>query len=369
MIYGPQETLSAFGLVNVNNKTALEVFLNDYFLPAGSDLDSWVPADYTTTPDILTRITDTSFNSWASDLNNLWLVLGRQVNESVLEYPEKHSYLPRKYPMMVPGGRFRESYYWDSWFIIRGLLVCDMYDTALNVINNLLDDILNFGFVPNGGRIYYLDRSQPPVLSEMVLDYYIYMEGKFGLTASLEAFLIGAYSSLQTEYAWWMDSANGHTVDMGSGTVLNRYYSNYTTPRPESYAADYQNTSLPGISEAYALYYYHNKRAGAETGWDYSSRWLKGQYDIDAVATTEIIPVELNCILFKFEQNLAAIGTIVNVPDQSSPPLAQRRSVPGSSCPRGHIPSTAQLHGAGSSAQRGHSDVSVGRDSLPLVGL
>eukprot|EP01034_Spumella_vulgaris_P021312 gene21312-27342_t len=213
---------------------------------------------------------------------------------------------------MVPGGRFRESYYWDSWFIIRGLLVCDMYDTTLYVINNLLDDILNFGFVPNGGRIYYLDRSQPPVLSEMVLDYYTYMVDKFGVTSSLEAFMIGAYSSLQTEYAWWMNEANGHTVTMADGSTLNRYYSNYTTPRPESYEADYQNTSLPGISEAYALYYYHNKRAGAETGWDYSSRWLKGQYDISGVATTEIIPVELNCILFKFEQNLATIGGIVN---------------------------------------------------------
>ncbi len=130
LIYGPKETLSAFDLVNVNNKTAMEVFLNDYFLPAGSDLDSWVPADFTTTPDLLNRVKDPSFYTWASDLNNLWLVLGRQVNESVLEHPEKHSYLPRKYPMMVPGGRFRESYYWDSWFIIKGLLVCDMHDTS-----------------------------------------------------------------------------------------------------------------------------------------------------------------------------------------------------------------------------------------------
>ncbi len=167
MIYNPNVTLAAFNLIpDISNKTALEVFLKDYFLPTGSDLDQWIPTDYTETPPILSRITDPAFQDWASDLNSLWLLLGRQVNQSVLENPQRHSYLPRNYPMIVPGGRFRESYYWDSWWIVRGLLVCDMHATALNVINNLLDDIDNFGFVPNGGRIYYLDRSQPPVLSE-----------------------------------------------------------------------------------------------------------------------------------------------------------------------------------------------------------
>lgn len=313
MIYNPQETLAAFNTIpDTNNKTALEIFLKDYFLPAKSDLDDWIPTDYTTTPNILSRITDPDYYFWTSDLNALWLVLGRQVNESVHENPQRHSFVPRNYPMIVPGGRFRESYYWDSWWIIRGLLVCDMYDTALNVISNLLDDIDNFGFVPNGGRIYYIDRSQPPVLSEMILDYYYYMEDKFGLTSSIESFMISAYGSLQTEYAWWMNATNGHTVLMDNGAVLNRYYSNYTTPRPESYEADYQNTSLPGITERYAQFYYHNKRAGAESGWDYSSRWIRGQYNISGVATSEILPVELNSILYRFELNLNTIGGIVN---------------------------------------------------------
>ena len=58
-----------------------------------------------------------------SDLNQLWLVLGRQVNISTHLYPQRTSFVPRNYPMIVPGGRFRESYYWDSWWIVRGLLV------------------------------------------------------------------------------------------------------------------------------------------------------------------------------------------------------------------------------------------------------
>jgi alpha,alpha-trehalase len=61
--------------------------------------------------------------------------------------------------MVVPGGRFRESYYWDSYWIVRGLLLSDMHETAKFVILNFIEDINNFGFVPNGARIYYLDRS------------------------------------------------------------------------------------------------------------------------------------------------------------------------------------------------------------------
>jgi hypothetical protein len=72
---------------------------------------------------------------------------------------------------VVPGGRFEESYYWDSYWIIRGLLICDMTETAWGVISNLLEDVTNFGFVPNGGRIYYLDRSQPPLLTLMIAEY------------------------------------------------------------------------------------------------------------------------------------------------------------------------------------------------------
>jgi len=71
--------------------------------------------------------------------------------------------------VVIPGGRFRESYYWDSYWIVLGLLACDMKETARGLVQNLLDDVANFGFVPNGGRIYYLNRSQPPLLSEMVV--------------------------------------------------------------------------------------------------------------------------------------------------------------------------------------------------------
>jgi len=81
----------------------------------------------------------------------------------------RYSILRRRYPVIIPGGRFRESYYWDSYWIVLGLLACDMTSTAKGLVQNLLDDVSTYGFVPNGGRIYYLNRSQPPLLSDMVV--------------------------------------------------------------------------------------------------------------------------------------------------------------------------------------------------------
>jgi alpha,alpha-trehalase len=217
--------------------------------------------------------------------------------------------------MIVPGGRFRESYYWDSWSIIRGLLVCDMIVTAQYVVDNLLDDISNFGFIPNGGRIYYLDRSQPPLLSEMILSYI----DKVGYDSpNGTAMLEKAFPLLQTEYEWWMNSTNGHTVTFPNGMVLNRYFSAESTPRPESYAEDYETAedaekfSNPRSNSSL----YQNIRSGAETGWDFSSRWIGGQQpksNLTLINTTEIIPVELNAYLYRYEQNMQLFASYLNL--------------------------------------------------------
>ena len=72
--------------------------------------------------------------------------------------------------MLVPGGRFRESYYWDTYWIVLGLIATDMLDTAENIILNFAAIIDRYGYIPNGLRQYYLTRSQPPFLFLMVKD-------------------------------------------------------------------------------------------------------------------------------------------------------------------------------------------------------
>jgi neutral trehalase len=216
---------------------------------------------------------------------------------------------------VVPGGRFEESYYWDSYWIIRGLLICDRTETAWGVISNLLEDVTNFGFVPNGGRIYYLDRSQPPLLTLMIAEYLNHVgwssdEGKSVLQQT--------FSLLEIEYAWWMDAVNGHVVSVtfdGQLTyTLNKYHSNRTDVRPESYKEDIETCSVHTEDPSSC---YQNIRTAAETGWDFSSRWLQSPFHVNmtsiaSISTDHIIPADLNAILYRVELALASMAAAIS---------------------------------------------------------
>jgi alpha,alpha-trehalase len=326
MIYEPEVVMENYNLIpDKSNVSQLQDFLNNNFLDAGEDLLTWIPLDYQEYPPLYSQIPDTyPYKTWFLDINNLWPTLGRVVSDEVTDHPEMHSFLPRNYPMIVPGGRFRESYYWDSYWIIRGLLVCNMNVSSYYIIQNLLDDVNNFGFVPNGGRIYYLDRSQPPLLSEMVLTYYRKMLADPNILFNqnnrynLNEFLIDAYNTLEKEYRFWMNETNGHLVTLPDPTnsssivYLNRYFSNYTSPRPESYLEDYRNSGADSSKPIEEVNnFYHSVRAGAETGWDFSSRWILGYYNITDIDTVNVIPIELNAFMYKFEVNLAKLSVAV----------------------------------------------------------
>ena len=77
------------------------------------------------------------------------------------------SALPLAHPYLVPGGRFREIYYWDSYFTMLGL-GRDRDDLVEAMIDNFTGLIERHGFIPNGTRSYYLSRSQPPVFFLML---------------------------------------------------------------------------------------------------------------------------------------------------------------------------------------------------------
>jgi alpha,alpha-trehalase len=58
----------------------------------------------------------------------------------------------------LAGDRFRECYYWDSYWVVRGLLASGMRATARHIVLNLLHLVNTYGHVPNGARTYYLNR-------------------------------------------------------------------------------------------------------------------------------------------------------------------------------------------------------------------
>jgi len=330
--------------------TVLRAFLAQYFSAPGSDLVPHIPTDHTDSPSLLEALAGHApYQRWASELNDFWKQLCRKVSPDVDLNPQRYSILKRKHAVIIPGGRFRESYYWDSYWIVLGLLACDMKETARGLVQNLLDDVANFGFVPNGGRIYYLNRSQPPLLSEMV--FALVEHDPHGID---ENFVSSALAVLEGEYKFWMKDgeraitlSSPHISSSSSSThpplplplpppsprkphqpqpqlhVLNRYWTASNHPRPESFKEDLHHAGLADCAQGF----YANIAAGAESGWDFSSRWIapceKGEYALERIATTAIVPVDLNTFLYRMERNLARLHDYL-LTRQTSPPSAPR---------------------------------------------
>ncbi|MEO9477376.1 MAG: alpha,alpha-trehalase TreF [Cyclobacteriaceae bacterium] len=204
---------------------------------------------------------------------------------------------------VVPGGRFREIYYWDSYFTMIGLGVSGRTDLIKSMIDNFAYLVDTVGFIPNGNRTYYLGRSQPPFFAPMVNLY-------SQLTSREEA--SNYLPAVQKEYDFWMEGADelllenpavNHVVMLDDGTVLNRYWDKLDSPRPESYKEDYELAEELAEPEKKSLY--KNLRAGAASGWDYSTRWFQNKEEFTSIRTVEILPVDLNCLMYAMESVLA----------------------------------------------------------------
>ncbi|WMJ71235.1 alpha,alpha-trehalase TreA [Stenotrophomonas sp. 24(2023)] len=231
-------------------------------------------------------------------IDGLWPVLTRH-SEDV---PAHGSLLPLPHPYVVPGGRFREVYYWDSYFTLLGLASSGRWQQVRDMVDNFAWQLDAYGHIPNGNRSYYLSRSQPPFFSLMV-DLLATHEGD----AAYRRYL----PPLQTEHAFWMRGAQGlapgaaseRVVRLADGSLLNRYWDARAVPRTESWTDDLA-TAAQAPQRAPAQVY-RDLRAGAESGWDFSSRWLADPSALSSIHTTAIVPVDLNSLLYHLETTLA----------------------------------------------------------------
>ncbi|TMO58021.1 alpha,alpha-trehalase TreF [Pseudoalteromonas phenolica] len=233
-------------------------------------------------------------------IERLWDILQKPADTQV-----ESSLIALENPYIVPGGRFQEIYYWDSYFTAAGLIHSGKIDIVESMLNNMVSLLKRVGTIPNGNRSYYATRSQPPVMSLLVM---LLAEQK----ADRNDFIRQYIDAIESEYQFWMqgaDTLNGENtqtlrvVKMPDGSLLNRYWDNAATPRPESYREDYEMAlTLP---EEQRSDFYRNIRAACESGWDFSSRWLANPNDLMSVKTTAIVPVDLNCLMLQLETNLA----------------------------------------------------------------
>jgi len=229
-------------------------------------------------------------------------LLWDQLTRAPASVPPYASLLPLPEPYVVPGGRFRELYYWDSYFTMLGLVESGRHDLAQHMVRDFASLIDTYGHVPNGTRTYYLSRSQPPFFHAMV-----------GLLSPEDP--AASYSrylpQLRREHAFWMQGEKGvrpgaahrRVVAMPNGAVLNRYWDDLDTPRDESYRED---TELAQRSARSPRQLYRDIRAAAESGWDFSSRWFADGKSLATIDTTEIIPIDLNSLLYALEEAIGA---------------------------------------------------------------
>jgi alpha,alpha-trehalase len=280
----PEEILSLYEIEKHRPDFKLSDFVHTYFhlpepLDSGHESDQSMPT--------------------AEHLHQMWPVFTRKSEPdcSMLPVPEKY---------IVPGGRFRGLYYWDSYFTMLGLRVSKEYDLIRHMVDNFAYMIDTYGHIPNANRSYYLTRSQPPFFALMVR-----------LLSDIDGpdVLVKYLPHLQKEYNYWMDGffrlddyelSFRRVVRLSDGSILNRYWDDLTAPRPESYREDVElaHEAAPyGVNPGTL---YRHIRAACESGWDFTCRWFGDETHIATIRTTDIIPVDLNCLLYFLEKTLSA---------------------------------------------------------------
>ncbi|KAK9076642.1 hypothetical protein SSX86_004976 [Deinandra increscens subsp. villosa] len=280
-------------------------FVTKFMNRTQDDLEVIDPVDFVAEPDgFLPKVGHPGVRNWALEVHSLWKNLTRKVSDRVLENPELHTLLPLKYPVIIPGSRFQEVYYWDSYWIIRGLLVSKMYDTAKGMVLNLIDLIGTYGYVLNGARAYYTNRSQPPLLSSMVIEVY-------KCTNDIDL-VKKALPALIKEHNFWNSGVHNVTIKDSHGSThnLSRYYAMWNHPRPESFTID-SETANKLENDCEKEQFYRELASTAETGWDFSTRWMKNASDLTTLSTTTIVPVDLNAYLLKMELDISFLANVV----------------------------------------------------------
>ena len=290
----PAEILARYRAERPDTLAALRAFVDANFIPPEGVTTSTAPAPRPSPPPAAAL----AAVPLTEHIDLLWNTLTRRADVRV----PYSSLLPLPKPFVVPGGRFREIYYWDSYFTMLGLIASGRQDLTLDMVTNFSHLIDTYGLIPNGNRTYYLSRSQPPFFFAMV-----------ALLAPEhpEQAYARYLPELRREHAFWMagegqlaaGSAAGRLVALAPGVVLNRYWDNLDLPRDESFRED---VLLAKTAPREPAGFFRDVRAAAESGWDFSSRWLADGHSLTTIDTTAIVPADLNSLLFGLEQAIAA---------------------------------------------------------------
>ncbi len=258
-------------------------------------------------------------------------------------------YLPSRY--VVPGGRFNEMYGWDSYFIILGLTADDRTTLARGMVDNFFYEIKHYGALLNANRTYYLTRSHPPLLAEMIRE--VHAKDQVAGEASSLPWLRSAYTAAEADYALWVSPEHqaGKTglaryFDVGEGPVLemaddSSYYpdairwmlahpaagAEYLVPAAKGDAAscDQRLTAVCRHAEVGGMRltrdFYRGDRAMRESGFDTSFRF--GPF---SGSTHHFAPVCLNSLLYRYEIDMAGFARELGKPREAAAWLGRAKA-------------------------------------------
>jgi len=240
-------------------------------------------------------------------IRSMWSSLFRKPDKAVSEFD---SLIPLPHPYVVSGENSREVNYWDSYFLAQGLRADGHESMILNMIRNFSFLINEMGCIPGGNRVYLSDRSQPPFFTPLA---------EMGVKLFGDDLLSEVLPSAVKEYNFWMDKDEGrekHAVSFStekrtgideeveiSNHHLNRYWSDLESPRQELWNRDQAEAKSHDESRANNLY--RNIRAASESGWEFSSRWQAQFSERRIVSATDILPVDLNTLIWYMEKKIS----------------------------------------------------------------
>ena len=188
--------------------------------------------------------------------------------------------VPYPYNSPCSEGLFDELYYWDTYFLNRGLLQDDLLEQARNNILDISYLISKFGFMPNAARVDMLTRSQPPYFVSMVNDYYLKTNDKNIIELTID--------SMNKEMEFWI---NNRTKKV-ENTLVFQYKSNSDDKDLYiNFVNEYKARCKKLINENEDKEIIgRNALAECESGWDFSSRFNQRELNY--------VPIDLNSLMY-----------------------------------------------------------------------
>ncbi len=185
-------------------------------------------------------------------------------DDSLLGVPNR--YLVPSFKLKT-GFDYNELYYWDSYFMVQGLLDKDHEELVTGILEDLISLFKRFKVIPNASRTYLTGRSQPPLLTSFIFDVYqAYKKSDQWLKEHMAV--------AEEEY---------RTVWLG-------------VKKPN------ERQVYKGLSRYYDINYLHDL-AEAESGWDMTPRFNR--------RALNYLPIDLNCLLYKYEMDFARSSKIL----------------------------------------------------------